>query len=121
MIFLFITHSDKGVPEHFKHKLQSAFEGGTPAAESEQLFTRSTRGHLKLKTFTFLSTKRIFQRKTTTYHVTCDYRPAKLQFAASKGGTPVAERVQGVIYVENFSFFMKDHNEPSVGMILSFF
>ena len=55
------------------------------------------------------------------YHVTCDYRPAKLQSAASKGGAPAAERVQGVIYAQNFSFFLEDHNEPSVGSILNLF
>ena len=54
------------------------------------------------------------------YHVTCDYRPAKLQSAASKCGAP-AERVQGVIYAENFSFFLEDHNEPSVGSVLNLF
>ena len=63
MIFLLITHSDTRVSEHFKHKLQSAFEGGTPVAESEQLFSRSTSGHLKLKTFTFLTTKGSFNKK----------------------------------------------------------
>ena len=55
------------------------------------------------------------------YHVTCDYRPAKLQSAACKVGAPAAERVQGVIYAENFSFFLEDHNEPSVGSVLSLF
>ena len=48
----------KGSQNILNINLQSAFEGGgTLAAESEQLFTRSTWGYLKLKTFTFLSTK----------------------------------------------------------------
>ena len=55
------------------------------------------------------------------YHVTCDYCRAKLQSATSKGGAPAAERVQGVIYAKNFSFLLEDHNEPSVGSILSLF
>ena len=44
-----------------------------------------------------------------------------MQSAASKGGAPAAERVQGVIYAQNFSFFLEDHNEPSVGSILNLF
>ena len=72
MIFFYSLQIQiKGSQNILNINLQSAFEGGgTLAAESEQLFTRSTWGYLKLKTFTFLSTKGSFNERQL--YVSCD-------------------------------------------------